>query len=123
MFDIKYFPPQAVTSNYLGGGYITSGGLKVNFTVWKNDKFSQGFSIGFATRKNAKNGEIINEVQFINREASDVAYNQISSQVLALLAGGSSAPASRPSQPVAQNASQPTQINSAAVANSMGTPF
>lgn len=125
MFDIKFFPTQTVTSNYLGGGYITSGGLKSSFTVWKNDKFSQGFSIGFPTRKNAQSGEIINEVQFINREASDVAYNEIAPQVLALL-GGSQAPVARAANTGTQTkttASQPTQISGAKVANSMGAPF
>ncbi len=88
---IHFFPTEQKKNRYLGSGWVSSGGLKARFTVWENTKFSKGFSISFPSRKD-QNDQIQNEVDFFNREASDIAYNEIEGHLKAkgLIGGGSS---------------------------------
>lgn len=77
--DIKFFKNEKGGSVRLGGGYITSGGLKANFSVFQSDKNKKyGFNIAFPFRKD-KDDKIINEVQFTTQKDSDEAHSYIKS--------------------------------------------
>jgi hypothetical protein len=74
-FDIKFF--RATTkSSRLGGGYITSGGLKANFSVFENNKSKYGFILALPYRK-GPDDKIVNEVQFTTQAMSEKAHGQV----------------------------------------------
>lgn len=81
VLNIHFFPAEQEKNKYLGAGYVSSGGLKARFTVWRNDKFAKGFSVSFPFSKKT-NGEVMTEVEFFNRDASDEAYNKIEAKLI-----------------------------------------
>lgn len=88
--DIKFFKNEKSGSVRLGGGFITSGILKTNFSVFKNDKNRKyGFNISLPYRKQ-DDGTIVNEVSFVNAQISDEVYDKIKN-----LLDGKSDPAPR----------------------------
>lgn len=90
--DIKFFKNDREGSTRLGGGYITSGGLKTNFSVFKSAKSSYGFNIALPYRKNDTDGSIVNEVSFTTKAVSDQVHKYIQDK----LNGGSSASDEQP---------------------------
>ncbi len=85
MPEVIFFPKDVIKGKNLGGGFIKTGGIQIRFAIFLNDKFSQGYSISFPIRKNPNGGEIIREVEFINREVEDFVYAQISPKVAHLI--------------------------------------
>lgn len=83
--DVKFFPTKEVKNNYLGGGFLRTGLVSVKFSVWKNDKFDQGFAVRLPSSKDNRTNEFVDEVSFANREASDVVYAKLAPLVSALL--------------------------------------
>lgn len=79
--DIKFFPNDKSGSKRLGGGYISSGGLKTNFSVFSSDKSKYGFNIALPYRKNEADGKIVNEVQFVTAAVSEKAHQFIQAQL------------------------------------------
>ncbi len=76
-FDIKFFKNEKGNSIRLGGGYITSGGLKTNFSVFKTEKNKKyGFNISLPYRKQ-DDGTVVQEVQFTTAKLSDEAHDFI----------------------------------------------
>lgn len=122
--EVKFFPAQQVKNNYLGGGYINSGGLSTRFTAFANPKFSKGFSIALPTRKNGS--DIVEEVKFVNREASDAAYNALEPQLRHLLGGQAAAPQQQsyqaPQQP-SREVKPPSQVEISQSTNAYDPPF
>jgi hypothetical protein len=108
-FDIKFFPAETVKNNHLGGGYIRSGVFSVRFSVWLNDKFSQGFSIQLPYSKTPQ-GEIRKDVDFGNREMSDAIYNAVAPQVSGLVGGGTGGGNAAPKAQANTFASKPAAI-------------
>lgn len=97
-FSIQFFPANAGSGDYLGGGYIRSGVLSAKFGVFKNDKFSQGFAISLP-RKQVQ-GKWIDEVSFLNKEESDAVYAEVQKHISGSLKGNSqSAPQRSASAP------------------------
>jgi hypothetical protein len=79
-FDIKFFKSNNSTSSRLGGGYITSGGLKTEYSVFSSTKSKWGFNIALPYRKDAGTPpKIVNEVQFTTAALSDEAHKIIQS--------------------------------------------
>lgn len=78
--DIKFFKNDK-QGKRLGGGYITSGGIKTAFSVFTSEKSKYKFNISLPYRKNETSGEIINEVSFINGQVSDMAHKFIAAQL------------------------------------------
>lgn len=104
--DIKFFPADGTKPKFLGGGYITSGILKTNFSVFRNDKNDYGFMVALpSTRKTSGDG-YDNHVEFKNRDASLVVYDFVKPLVATLLGrsgGQSQAQTQAPSRVDIQN--------------------
>lgn len=78
--DIKFFK-DTKGGKRLGGGYITSGGLKTNFSVWKSDKSKYGFNLSLPYRKNEADGTVVNEVSFTTQAVGEEANKYIAAQL------------------------------------------
>lgn len=68
--DIKFFPRDQVVNGYLGGGYITSGLLKTNYSVFLSSKVAHGFNISLPSTK-GDDGQWTDHCSLTNREAVD----------------------------------------------------
>lgn len=117
-FDIKFFKSNNSSSSRLGGGYITSGGIKTEYSVFSSTKSKWGFNIALPYRKDAGTPpKIVNEVQFTTAAMSDEAHKIIQSLI------GGNAPAyddsqvgkvTRESAPAQLAPSGPTKVDVAA---------
>ena len=102
--DIKFFPADGTKPKFLGGGYITSGVLKTNFSVFRTDKNDYGFNIALPSTAKADGTGWDNHVEFKNREASLVIYDYIKPLVATLLGRpGGQAQTQAPSRVAIQN--------------------
>lgn len=119
--DINWYPAQGQGRNgFMGSGFITAGAFRVNFSVFKNEKFTQGFSIRLpGGRKNPNTNEWINEVSFANREVSDAIYAKIAELIRT---GASSAPQQEAQQATSQQ-NIPTSVDIQNTANQVKAPF
>lgn len=76
-FQLRFFPVEGGGKNgYLGYGSIQTGLIICQFTVFKNDKFQQGFAIKFPSRKNDA-GEWSDQAFFKDRDSSNMVYAEL----------------------------------------------
>lgn len=76
VLSIHFWPTENRKDNFLGKGYVTSGGLKSEFTVWYQPKFSQGFVVSLFREKDHK-GEWKDKVSFVDRSWQDKCHELV----------------------------------------------
>lgn len=109
--EVKVYPAPQEKNNNLGAGSVCiENALVVKFSIWKNDKFSDGFAISFPFKK-GPDGKIYNDAYFLDKELERSVYETVKPQIAHLLGGSVSAPAQQVANGGYQSA--PTQITSA----------
>ena len=110
-YDVKFFPAAQEKNGYLGGGYLTSGLLKTRFSVFKTNNGQRGYYIALPSMKKP-DGSWDNQIEFKNKDSSDLINDHIAAQVAPLIGGGVQ---------VQQNA--PTQVEIQGQAARSKSPF
>lgn len=68
MLEVKYFPNKTPQGGFIGGGYIITEYLKINFRV-RDGQY--GIWVILPSQKKPDSNEYFELVQFVNKEAKD----------------------------------------------------
>lgn len=125
-YSLIFFPrDEPSDKGFLGSGYLTSGVIKVDISVFQSRKHDDKFNVALPGSYKNSAGDWVNTVEFRNNESRLAIINELEPKIRHLLKDSSGPGPAPPDSPPASDPANaaPTEVDIQSSAGELQAPF